>query len=66
MTTLTVLDAPAVGARYRQSSTGRAWHVSKICDSGLVSLVEEFYGADCERRGYVTETELGSDYEPLA
>ncbi|MET4144064.1 hypothetical protein [Arthrobacter sp. UYCo732] len=65
MTTLT-LDASAVGARYRKHSTGRTWAVTRICDSGLIGLVEEFYGAGCERRGYVTWTELGSEYELVA
>lgn len=65
MTTLTVTDAPAVGVRYRKRSTSRTWHVSRICDSGLIGLSEEFYGTDCERRDYVTHAELGTEYSPL-
>lgn len=65
MTTLTAPGAPAVGARYRRNTTGRRWRVNSICDSGLISLVEGFYGTDCERRDYVTVTELGAQYEPI-
>jgi hypothetical protein len=65
MDTLT-LDAPVAGARYRKRSTGRTWHVSRISDSGLIGLSEEFYGTDCERRDYVTHAELGAEYAPLA
>ena len=65
MTMLIAPAAPAVGARYRKNSTGRTWHVSKMCDSGLISLTEEFYGADCDRRDYLTETELAAEYAPL-
>jgi len=65
MTTLTASDAPAVGTPYRKRSTGRTWHVSRICDAGLIGLSEDFYGTDCERRDYVTGTELGTEYEPL-
>ncbi|ACL42406.1 hypothetical protein Achl_4455 (plasmid) [Pseudarthrobacter chlorophenolicus A6] len=62
MTTLLAPAAPAVGARYRNHSTGRTWHVLKICDSGLISLGEEYYGTDCERRVYLTDEELGAGY----
>lgn len=65
MTTLTVPDAPAVGARYRKHSTGRTWNVSEICGSGLISLIEKHYGADCEIRGYVTYAELAAEYDAL-
>lgn len=64
METLTIA-APAVGARYRKHATGRTWHVSRICDSGLIRLSEEFYGADCERSSYVTDNELAAEYGPL-
>lgn len=62
MTTTTVLDAPAVGARYRKLSTGRTWHVDRISGSGLIVLTEEFYGTDCDLREYVTLGELSTDY----
>jgi len=62
MTTLAVPDAPAVGARYRKHSTGRTWHVSRLCDAGLIGLSEDYYGTDCERRNYVTGPELASEY----
>lgn len=65
MTMLIAPVAPALGARYRQHSTGRSWRVLRICDSGLIGLGEEYYGSDCERRGYVTDTELGAGYEAL-
>lgn len=66
MTTLTVLRAPAIGASYRKHSTGRAWHVARISGSGLIRLTESFYGAGCDVSCYVTNTELGSEYEPAA
>ncbi len=62
MTALTVLDAPAVGAPYR-NSTVHTWHVTKICGSGLTSLSEELY--DCERHDCVTRFQLESWYAPL-
>lgn len=62
MTTLTVRDAPTVGARYRKYSTGRAWHVDRISTAGLIVLTEEFYGEDCEVREYVTRDELADGY----
>lgn len=65
----TVLEAPtvpAIGARYRKQSTGRAWHVERICSSGLIALSEEFYGPECEMREYVTGDELVFDYAPAA
>lgn len=65
MTTLTMPAAPAIGERYRKNATGRTWRVSRICESGLISLSEEYYGADCERRGYVTGIELGAEYDPM-
>lgn len=65
MTTLTVSDAPAAGARYRKLSTGRTWHVERISDSGLIVLVEEFYGSDCDVRDYETPAELAAGYVPV-
>ncbi|MBG0738656.1 hypothetical protein IV500_04375 [Paeniglutamicibacter antarcticus] len=62
MTTTTLLDTPAVGARYRRHSTGRIWHVTRICDSGLIALTEDFYG--CEARDYVSLTDFADAYEP--
>lgn len=65
MTTLTVSDAPAAGARYRKLSTGRTWHVERISGSGLVVLTEEFYGEDCDVREYETPAELAAGYTPI-
>lgn len=65
MTTFVVPAKPAAGVRYRRRTTGRTWLVSRICDSGLVRITEEFCGTDCERTGYVTEAELASEYSPV-
>ncbi|MFB9714154.1 hypothetical protein [Arthrobacter methylotrophus] len=65
MSMITTAVAPAAGARYRKQSTGRTWHVDRITEAGLISLTEEFYGSDCERRDYVTHAELGAEYAPL-
>jgi hypothetical protein len=59
-----VLEAPAVGARYRKLSTGRVWNIHRLCDSGLIGLTEDFYGADCDVRDYVSLEELAQDYAP--
>lgn len=61
-----VLEAPAVGARYRKNSTGRLWHIRCLNDSGLIGLAEDFYGPECEVRDYVTKDELAADYAPSA
>lgn len=66
MTSPTVPTTPAVGARYRKHSTGRTWHILKVCDSGLISLGEEYYGADCERRVYLTDDEQAAGYDPTS
>lgn len=66
MTTLTVSDAPAAGARYRKKTTGRTWHVDRISPSGLIVMLEEFYGADCDMREYVTAGELAAGYAAAA
>jgi hypothetical protein len=60
----TTLAAPAVGARYRRLSTGRVWHVRCLAESGLIGLTEEFYGPECDVRGYVTAEELAAEYTP--
>lgn len=65
MTTITVSNAPAVGARYRKLSTGRTWHVDRISDAGLIVLTEEFYGEDCDVREYETPGELAAGYAPV-
>lgn len=62
----TTIAKPVLGARYRRNSTGRVWHVRCLNDSGLIGLTEDFYGPDCEVRGYVTRDELAADYAPSA
>lgn len=57
------LARPALGARYRRHTTGRVWHVRCLSESGLIGLTEDFYGPDCEVRGYVTAEELALDYQ---
>lgn len=66
MTTLTDSAVPAAGARYRKQSTGRTWHVDRVSPSGLIVLLEEFYGADCDVREYVTAGELAAGYAAAA
>lgn len=58
------LAVPAVGSRYHCRATGRPWHVDHISPEGVVCLKEEFYGPECERRDYVTGSELTTDYDP--
>lgn len=58
------LEAPALGGRYRKLSTGRVWHIHALHTPGVIGLTEEFYGPDCEVRGYVSPDELASDYAP--
>lgn len=58
------LAKPTLGARYRRHTTGRVWHVRSLSESGLIGLTEEFYGPECEVRGYVTADELAADYQP--
>jgi hypothetical protein len=65
MTTRTVSDAPAAGARYRKHSTGRIWHVERISEAGLIVLTEEFYRGDCDVREYETPEELAASYTPV-
>ncbi|HEX9087425.1 MAG TPA: hypothetical protein VF867_07875 [Arthrobacter sp.] len=65
-TVLEAPTAPAIGVRYLKQSTGRAWHVVRICNSGLIALSEEFYGPECEMREYVTRDELAGDYAPAS
>lgn len=55
---------PTAGARYRKQSTGRTWHVDRITGSGLISLTEEYYGADCDVREYITAEELAQEFAP--
>jgi hypothetical protein len=65
MATLTASDAPAVGTRYRKLSTGRIWHVERVSVAGLIVLLEEFYGGDCDVREYETPDELAAGYTPI-
>lgn len=65
MDSTTAPDAPAIGALYRKRSTGRNWHVYKICDSGLIGLSEDFHGIHCSVRDIVDRDRLAQDYEAL-
>lgn len=64
MSSLTAPAAPALGSRFTSHATGRTWHVSSVGDTGVIGLTEEYYGADCERRSYMTGDELAADYDP--
>lgn len=61
---IATLEAPAVGARYRGLLTNRAWHVHRVCESGLICLTDD-RGGGWEVRGYVTSDELSQNYTPV-
>lgn len=64
MTMITSAGAPAAGSRYRKQSTGRTWRVDRVTEAELISVTEEYYGADCDVREYVPTDELSQEFAP--